>query len=960
MGPGVLLPLLALLSAAVSAALLLDLWRANALPSQCEMTYSWPVYTPLPAWLKTSSPPKYELASVHMRERRTQLTGVPLLFLPGHLGSHKQARSLARHLADRGADEQLFDVFAVDFGGELSGLSGDLVRQQARFVNDAVRAILRQYRKQHKKLGKKAAKTRKGPESVVVVAHSMGGVVARLAATLPNYAPNSIRHVVSLGTPYERPPFPFDAEMQHVYAEIAHRLDDASDDTADDAADDATAPVYISIAGGHKDLIVHTPLSAVDRVAHPARSLALLTTAMPSVGLTMDHLCLLWCHQLLDRVAQSIVAVVDAEKRELLPSASLRLATARDVLLAGGADADADAAVNATTALLHREYVRSGYHALEFASYGLLTPQPLFHLLRSSVSTVVLVMYALALHILSLQVAHWQAAFNFQSASSGVPPPPPTQRKFPSFTSMLHPSAHVPTFLKSVVALVTGSNDSKRTAIAVMVVVSAAVIGAVRLAVEAGRRDPAFAATYGVVLELAVLYAYALGLLYGVSVLLSAVRSLVVSPVVAVLTTRFKHTPRWMIIGAIYALVFAAGHVERVAPFTLVASLDASRSVVLLALASFAVFVLYLVSLGGNALTSADQQSVQRSLFAVFALSLVPWTGKLLFFIDVVRFPPPALSTALLAQSALCVVVLSLARYLATLSQEQMLPMPPAAFFGAATGQDAGSAYDAEKRSTAGSAKVTAETCPKCVFEDGGPGAILVEYTDATTIRLGPRDDVVLVGPSFRVVACDCVFRFTSPREFCGFCTRACRLCGGGAGSVMQAHKYSEFAAATQREAATHALVPLLLELLAVAQLSVGLGREHWMGYLTPLCTAALLVYHVALLSSVEATRRRNKLSKGKKKKRKSKAKTSTGSGAAPSKAAPPAAPAGTKSTTTTKTTTTTTTTKQPTTQVPGTSSNAKTTGSAKTNAKRGRAPNPNVPESLFVNPIYEMVDADE
>lgn len=950
MAPRVLLPLLALLSAAVTAALLRELWRADTRASGCDMTYSWPVYTPLSGWVRPPPPPKYELASVHMHARREQLTGVPLLFLPGHLGSHKQARSLARHLADQ-ADAQLFDVFAADFGEELSGLSGDLVRQQARFVNDAVRAILRQYRKQNKKLAR-SGKQRGGgrtPESVVIVAHSMGGVVARLAQTLPNYAPHSIRHVVSLGTPYERPPFPFDPEMQQVYAEIARIVQEEEDVEEDDD----TAPVYLSIAGGHKDLIVHAPLSGTDRVAHPGRSVATLTTAMPGVQLTMDHLCLLWCHQLLDRVARSIVAVVDADKRELVRSSSLRFAAAHAVLL--GDDAGAAAAVDgdaATTVLLHKEYVRSGYHALEFETYEVAMPQLLFHLLRSSLSTIVLVMYALALHIFSLQVARWQTAFAFQSAPGAVQSPP-QQQKFPSFTEMLHPVAHVPTFIKSAVTLLTGSSDegantsiTTKRKTAVVTLLSATAIGAIGLLVETGRRDPAFAAKYGVVLELLVLYVYALGLLYAVTVLLSVVRSLVVSPLVSVLLSRFKNTPRWMIIGSIFALVGVAGHVESVAPFKMVVSMESSRTLALLVLASFAVLVVYVVGLGGNALTSTDQQNVQRSLFALFTLSLVPWAGKVLYFVDIVRFPPPELSNALLTQGLLYVLVLSLARYLVTFSQENMLPMPPTAFFGAATGQDAGSVYDDEKSASSASsgAKITAENCPKCVFEDGGPGAILVEYTDASTQRLRCNNEVVLVGPSFRVVSCDCVLRFESPRMFCEFCTRSCRLCGGGAGNFQQAQKYADFVAETQTESAKHALVPLLFELLAVAQLSVGLHREHLMFYFTPVCTVALLVYHLVLLSPVEAKRRKNKLNKGKKKKRKSKAKASTSSSAAQSKAAPPSGSA--------KTTETADLKKQT-----SSSSGAKKAGGSKTNKKTGRAPNPNVPESLFVNPIYEMVD---
>lgn len=982
---GVLLPLLALLSATLTGVFLYDLRKTTAYPSGCEMTYSWPVYTPL-AWSKATHH-KYTLYSVHMKQRREELTGVPVLFLPGHLGSYKQARSIARHLFD--ANDKLFDVFAVDFQEELTGLSGNFVNQQAQYVNDAIRAIMRQYKKQQhgslkkRSKGKKVAKPTgdalRIPESVVIVAHSMGGVVTRLAETLPNYTPKSIQHVISLGSPYHNPPFPFDVEMQGVYARItttSEHLSPASSSVAggaviddeftndnDDDDDDSTSPVYVSIAGGHKDMIVHASLSATDRVAHPKRSLASLTTAIPGVQLTMDHLCLLWCHQLLDRIAQSLVAVVDIEKRELVKSPSKRLELSRNIILGG--HNDDDNTVNATTVLLHREHVRDGYHSLEFATYGLLLPQLLFHVLRTSYATLFVLMFALVLHILSLQVAHWQNAFNLQTTPEAQKLQA-QQPKFPSFTSMLHPLAHVPIAFKRVFAAVIPEQTQMRA----LAVLSAVAIGAVGLLVEYGRRNPVFATKYAFLAELFALYLYAIGLLYAVAQILSVVRALVVSPIVAALTKslaspRGKKVQRWTIIGSIYALVFALGQIESVAPFKMVAAMDPARNLALLVLAAFIVFAMYLVGLGGNASTSSDQQNVQRSLFALYALSMIPWAGKLLFFVDIIRFPPPVLTNDLLLHGVLYIVVLSCARYVVTFNQEWMLPMPPNAFFGAATGQDAGSAYDNDEKSSSSSSdnsssksKITAETCPKCVFEDGGPGAILVEYTNASTKRLVYNGELVLVGPSFRVVSCDCVFRFERPRDFCAFCTRSCGLCGGGSGNFQQAHQYKDFLIESQNESAMHALVPFVFELLAIAQIAFGLRqREHLAFYFTPVCTVALLVYHLVLLTTVEAKRRKNKLNKAKKKKRKSKTKTTGTTTTNTTSSAPTSASAATKTPaagsakkreeTKAKTSTSTTTTKS---------------GGAKKDAKKKKQsqPNPNVPESLFVNPIYEMVEPSE
>ncbi|POM58437.1 GPI inositol-deacylase [Phytophthora palmivora] len=173
-----------------------DMVSTKKYESACEMTWSWPVYSPV-TWRSVPSHPKYALYRVDMKLARESLSGVPVLFVPGHLGSYKQARSLSRHLWD--ADETLFDVFALDFDEEPTGLNGNFITDQATYLNDVVRAILREYKRQNKKNKKHTVI----PDSVVIVAHSMGGIVARTAELLPNYKKKSIQHVVALESLYK-------------------------------------------------------------------------------------------------------------------------------------------------------------------------------------------------------------------------------------------------------------------------------------------------------------------------------------------------------------------------------------------------------------------------------------------------------------------------------------------------------------------------------------------------------------------------------------------------------------------------------------------------------------------------------------------------------------------------------------------------------------------------------------
>jgi glycosylphosphatidylinositol deacylase len=867
-----LLPLLALLSVLLTCAFVSDIISTKRFESACEMTWSWPVYSPA-TWRGVPSHPKYQLHRVDMKNARESLDGVPVLFVPGHMGSYKQARSLSRHLWD--TDEQLFDLFALDFNEEPTGLSGALVKDQATFLNEAVRAILREYKRQ----GKKGSKSKKKgqavlPESVVIVAHSMGGVVARAAEMLPNYKRRSIQHVVALGVPYERPAFPFDAEMNALYEKM-HAQKGREDDV-----------VYVSVAGGHKDTLVQTELASVDTVADPSRAFAVLASAIPTVETPVDHFCLLWCHQLLKVVAESLYKAVDLETRELLSSPSRRLAIAKEALLAGGVEAvERDIAANVS---LHHLYVQDGYYPGEYAGYALLLPQFLTSLLRTKLATVIVIMYALALQIFYAQVAQWQTRFNLQSTSS---PQDLSQENFPSFTSMLHPASHAPAFLKSGVAYVLNANLGLSTATtAATAVVSlgvAAVAGYTGYAqlLSGGQSLDSLAAPATLAAEVAILYAYALGLFYAITKLFSLLQRFVASPVVSLVdnvTDRLK-LRRWMIIALIHGVLQLLGQLANPS------SAGASTVLGLLVLGAFAVFVVYSLALGGSNDGTSDQQRMKRSLFAVLYLSVFPWVGKLAYFTGVVQWPPSELSNDLLMEGASYVAVLSLFTYCISLSLDGMIPLPPTAFFGTSSGQDAASAYG--KSSSHSSVKITAENCPKCIFEDGGPGALLEEYSDRTTRRVvaGKTREVVYVGPTFRVVSCDCVYRFKNSRDFCDFCVRSCRLCGGGSGNYQEAAKYKDFLDESKVDLAMHALVPMAFQICAAVQATYGLSRAHMSFFLTPVCVLALILYHLALRHPIEARRIKNKqrknITKKKKSSSKSKSKATTDAPAASSTA---------------------------------------------------------------------------
>ncbi|KAI9301282.1 PGAP1-like protein-domain-containing protein [Cunninghamella echinulata] len=273
----------------------------------CQMSYSRPSFYPISVPHSKFST-KYHLYLYREGgiDNTEQLTGVPTLFIPGHAGSYKQARSIAAESAYyvQGLSEKEFrsglDVFTVDLNEEFSGIYGKLILDQAEYLNDALQHILSLYSPLSHYHGRPA------PVSVLVIGHSMGGIVAKIMPTLPNYKKGSINTIFTLATPHSLPPILLDSTMDTLYKSY---LLNSPNDIA-----------VISIAGGTLDTIINS-----DAVVLPnnnySTTLSIFSTAIPDVWTGCDHMAILWCNQLVRRVAAALVDITDVR----LPGQTLPL-----------------------------------------------------------------------------------------------------------------------------------------------------------------------------------------------------------------------------------------------------------------------------------------------------------------------------------------------------------------------------------------------------------------------------------------------------------------------------------------------------------------------------------------------------------------------------------------------------------------------------------------------------------
>ncbi|KAI9494900.1 PGAP1-like protein-domain-containing protein [Zychaea mexicana] len=258
------------------------------------MSYSRPSYVPVNPGPESRLAHKYALYLFRetAMDKPNEPNGVPALFIPGHAGSYKQVRSIAAtstyyHKQNKPNGERI-DFFTVDLNEGFSAMSGQLLYDQAEYLNDAVRRILSLYDPS------KAS-------SVLIVGHSMGGVVARLMQTLPNYRANTIKTILTLATPHTMPPIMLGPKMARVYEQI--RFPSSENIT------------LVSLAGGTSDSIVNSDAAILPKDA----GMTAFSTAIPKVWTTCDHMAILWCNQLVRVVSAALIDSVQQQSKDVAP-----------------------------------------------------------------------------------------------------------------------------------------------------------------------------------------------------------------------------------------------------------------------------------------------------------------------------------------------------------------------------------------------------------------------------------------------------------------------------------------------------------------------------------------------------------------------------------------------------------------------------------------------------------------
>ena len=275
-----------------------------------------------------------------------QVKGIPVLFIPGNAGSYKQVRPLAAEAANYYHDvlrhnkealsngKRTLDFFSVDFNEDITAFHGQTLLDQAEYLNEAISFILSLYHDPNRSLRESGLPD---PSSVMIIGHSMGGIVARTMLTMPNYHTNSINTIITLSAPHGRAPVSFDAEIVRTYSSVnkywrnAHSQQWANKN-----------PLWhvtlVSIAGGGLDTMVPSEYASLSSLVPETHGFTVFTSSIPNVWTGMDHLAIMWCDQFRKSVIRALYDVADVRRSSQTQPRAERMRVFRKRFLTGMED----------------------------------------------------------------------------------------------------------------------------------------------------------------------------------------------------------------------------------------------------------------------------------------------------------------------------------------------------------------------------------------------------------------------------------------------------------------------------------------------------------------------------------------------------------------------------------------------------------------------------------------------
>jgi pimeloyl-ACP methyl ester carboxylesterase len=246
-------------------------------------------------------PSVYEFDSASSYECHPDIDSV-MIFVHGNKGQYTQVRALAAHLSSlqrtreqSGKPANRTAIFTLDFAEQASALSGQSLEVQSSFVSDSMQLI--------------ATSICPGARSWVMIGHSIGGTLVLNALAQQQQQQQQQSHactwcdkvssVILLGAPLQNPSLMNDVRSLAWYGTFWTQIH---------ALQSQQNISIVSLWGGDRDILVQPRQTMLHNIIDNNASIWTAAHDLPYVSLDIDHECLPWCSELVDRLMRYVQA----------------------------------------------------------------------------------------------------------------------------------------------------------------------------------------------------------------------------------------------------------------------------------------------------------------------------------------------------------------------------------------------------------------------------------------------------------------------------------------------------------------------------------------------------------------------------------------------------------------------------------------------------------------------------
>jgi hypothetical protein len=199
------------------------------------------------------------------------------------------------------------------------------------------------------------------PTSVIILGHSMGGIVARTMFSMSNYQHGTINTIITMSTPHMLPPAPFDWKVSQIYDNInkfwqngfsKHVMETDVESKYHSHYYRPTDPnnsvkslrdiSIISLAGGTLDNTVCSDSTNMGSIVPATHGFTVFSTAVPGVWTGADHVSILTCNQLVKVISKTLLNIVDVRRGSQTKPLEERMKIMRHAFLSGLEDRKGD------------------------------------------------------------------------------------------------------------------------------------------------------------------------------------------------------------------------------------------------------------------------------------------------------------------------------------------------------------------------------------------------------------------------------------------------------------------------------------------------------------------------------------------------------------------------------------------------------------------------------------------